>query len=206
MPFVKELCKCVKHFGADGAVHWEERALKIALGSCGSPKCTGRVVDLNQLSIHKLWVSIKLFSYAQKTHHHDCLCVGLECKRHCFFSFCVKNKSFPLLRRSWSSGVFCFVIKVCFAPIGHLIYWVYPRAAEPATILSNCPLVVGIMGKDRGHKTEQRKGRNRGCMSDSAFCCQHQFCLGCSGLGLPALDVPCTLRLGVGVKAESWHW
>lgn len=111
MPFVKELCKCVKHFGADGAVHWEERALKIALGSCGSPKCTGRAVDLNQLSIHKLWVSIKLFSSAQKTHHHYCLCVGLECKRHCFFSFCVKNKSFPLLRRSWSSGVFVLLLK-----------------------------------------------------------------------------------------------
>lgn len=66
MPFVKELCKCVKHFGSDGAEHWEERFLphlyrdKIALGSCGSPKCTGRVADLNQLSIHKLWVSIKL--------------------------------------------------------------------------------------------------------------------------------------------------
>lgn len=142
MPFVKELCKCVKHFGSDGAVHWAERSLKIALGSCGSPKCTGRVVNLNQLSIHKFWVSIKLFSYTQKTHHHDHPCIGLECKRHCFLSFCVKKKSFPLLR---SSGGFHFVIEVCFAFIGHLIYWVWPRAAEPAAILSTCPLVVGIM-------------------------------------------------------------
>lgn len=197
MPFVKELCKCVKHFLSDEAVHWKERSPKITLGSCGSPKCTGRIVDMNQLSIHKLWVSIKLFSHTQKPHHHDLPRVGLEYKRHCFFSLCVKKKSFLLLRRSWSSGGFCFVFKVCFAFIGHQIYWVCPRAAETATILSNSEWAswwkIGTIKWNRW-----RVGTGLACQTSVStssawdFVCLHWMCS--------------ALRLAFGVKAESWHW
>ncbi|NWT73941.1 GARS ligase, partial [Prunella himalayana] len=61
MPFVKELCKCVKHFGSDGAVHWEERPLKIALGSCGSPMCTGRILDFGDfMFLMSLWLFLQI--------------------------------------------------------------------------------------------------------------------------------------------------
>lgn len=42
MPFVKELCKCLKHCGSNGDVDWEQKSLpqcyrkKIAVGSRGS--------------------------------------------------------------------------------------------------------------------------------------------------------------------------
>jgi len=65
MPFVKELCKCIKRSGSTGGVHGEERFLpqcyreKIALGSCGSCTCEGRAIKLKQLS----WLASISFGY-----------------------------------------------------------------------------------------------------------------------------------------------
>lgn len=56
MPFVKELCKWIKHSGPSGDGHWEERFIprcsreKTALGSCGALPSEGGAVELEELS------------------------------------------------------------------------------------------------------------------------------------------------------------
>lgn len=71
MPFVKELCKCIKYCGD---VHWGEGFIplcyreKMALGSRGAHvhRESHRTKTAELVGISQLWVSIKPFSLASK--------------------------------------------------------------------------------------------------------------------------------------------